>query len=113
MMLEKAISAARATGGAGWGERPPLLRKLALARFQSGDTPGGVTASRRVLRFDPKCVASIHNLALAALNAGQLRIAAGWIARGLRVDRHDDDLRRLRMQHWLACARARLRGLMS
>ncbi len=83
-------------------ESPALLRKLAIARFRSGDTAGGVAASRRVLRFDPNCVASIHNLALAALRAGQLRIAAGWVGRGLRVDRHDDGLRRLRMKTWLA-----------
>ncbi len=79
-----------------------LLRKLAMARFQSGDIDGGVAASRRVLRLDPKSVVSIHNLALAALDAGQLRVAAGWIARGLRVDRYDDGLRRLRMRLWLA-----------
>jgi len=82
-----------------------LLRKLAVARFGAGETDRGVAASRRVLRLDPKCIASIHNLALAALQAGQLRVAAGWIARGLRVDRHDDGLRRLRMQLWLASIR--------
>ncbi len=82
-----------------------VLRKLALARFHNGDTSGGVTASRRVLRYEPKCIASIHNLALASLNSGQIRLAAGWIARGLRVDRHDDGLRRLRMRLWLAWVR--------
>jgi len=86
-------------------ETPTLLRKLAFARFRAGDAAGGVAASRRVLRFDPKCVASIHNLALAALEAGQLRVAAGWVGRGLRVDRHDDGLRRLRMRTWLAWLR--------
>ncbi|MCP3902977.1 MAG: tetratricopeptide repeat protein [Planctomycetes bacterium] len=91
-------------------ESAPILRKLAIARFRSDDLDGGVAASRRVLRFDPKCVASIHNLALAALGAGQLRVASGWIARGLRVDRHDDGLRRLRMQHWLAWMRSWLTG---
>ncbi|MBT8485636.1 MAG: tetratricopeptide repeat protein [Phycisphaerales bacterium] len=85
-----------------------LLRRLAIARFRSGDLAGGVAASRRVLRFDPSCLTAIHNLALAALKTGQLRVAAGWIARGLRVDRHDDGLRRLRMKHGLAWLRQHL-----
>jgi tetratricopeptide (TPR) repeat protein len=93
-------------------ETPAVLRKLAIARFRSGDTAGGVATSRRVLRFDPTSVASIHNLALAALQSGQLRVAAGWIARGLRVDRHDDGLRRLRMQLWMAWIGSKLRRLL-
>jgi hypothetical protein len=32
----------------------------------------------------------------------RLNLAAGWIDRGLDVDRHDDELRRLRMRVWLA-----------
>ncbi|MHC4218497.1 MAG: tetratricopeptide repeat protein, partial [Planctomycetota bacterium] len=84
------------------GEDPQLLRRLALARFRAGDRAAGVAASRRVLRLDPQCVASIHNLALAALEQGRIRLAAGWIDRGLRVDRHDDGLRRLRTRLWMA-----------
>jgi tetratricopeptide (TPR) repeat protein len=83
------------------GENPELLRKLALARFQSGDRSGGVAVSRRVVRLDPNCIASMHNLALAALQEGRLSVAQGWVARGLRVNRHDDGLRRLRMRIWL------------
>jgi tetratricopeptide (TPR) repeat protein len=79
-------------------ERPDLLRKLALARFQSGDLSGGSAASRRVLRLEPDCIRSIHNLALAALEQSQVRIAAGWVRRGLKLNRHDDGLRRLRMR---------------
>jgi tetratricopeptide (TPR) repeat protein len=85
-----------------------LLRQLALARFRSGDREGGVAASRRVLRLDPRCIPSMHNLALAAIEDGRLDFAAGWIARGLKINRHDDGLRRLRTRLWLA----RLRGLM-
>jgi tetratricopeptide (TPR) repeat protein len=85
-------------------ENPEVLRKLALARFRAGDREAGVAASRRVLRLDAKCVASMHNLALAALEQGRLRLAAGWIDRGLRVDRHDDGLRRLRIRVYLAWA---------
>jgi tetratricopeptide (TPR) repeat protein len=91
------------------GESAQLLRRLALARFRSGNDAGGVTASRRILRIDPSCVAAIYNLALAALRSGQLRVAGGWIARGLRVDRHDDGLRRLRMRHRLLWLKSLLR----
>ncbi|UCD73995.1 MAG: tetratricopeptide repeat protein [Phycisphaerales bacterium] len=93
MLFERAIESG--------GEDPDLLRKLALARFRSGDRDGGVAASRRVVRLDPTCVASMHNLALAALKEGRLSVAQGWVARGLRVNRHDDGLRRLRMRLWL------------
>jgi tetratricopeptide (TPR) repeat protein len=93
------------------GEDPAVLRKLALARFRSRDHEGGVAASRRVLRLDPQCVASIHNLALAALEQGRIRLAAGWIDRGLRIDRHDDGLRRLRMRLWMAWVGRALRRL--
>ena len=79
-----------------------LYRQLALAHFRAGQRDAGVVASRRALRVDPTCVRSIHNLALAALETGRLRLAAGWIARGLRVDRHDVGIRRLRMRLWAA-----------
>ncbi len=87
-----------------------LWRRLALARFQSGDRRGGVAASRRALRLDPACVVSMHNLALSALERGRSRVAAGWIARGLRIDPHDDGLRRLRVRLWLS-APGRILGL--
>ncbi len=87
-------------------ETPDLLRQLALSRFLAGDRDGGTAASRRVLRLDPVCVRSMHNLALAALEQGQVRIAAGWVSRGLRVDRNDDGLRRLRMRVYLAFLRS-------
>lgn len=83
------------------GDRPDLLRRLSLARFRAGDRVDGVAASRRAVRLDPECVVSMHNLALAALEDGRLRIASGWIRQGLDVDRHDDGLRRLRMRLWL------------
>lgn len=87
------------------GESIELLRLQALARFQSGDRAGGAAASRRVLRLEPACLRSIHNLALAAMQENQLRTAAGWIKRGLGIDRHDDGLRRLRIRVWLAFVR--------
>jgi tetratricopeptide (TPR) repeat protein len=88
------------------GETPDMLRHLALARFQSGNHAGGVVISRRVIRMDPTCVSSMHNLALAALREDRLLTAAGWIRRGLRVDRYDDGLRRLRMRVWLVLGAA-------
>jgi Tfp pilus assembly protein PilF len=84
------------------GETPDRLRQLALARFSAGDRAGGIAASRRILRIDSACVASMHNLALAALEEGRLRAAAGWISAGLRIDRRDDGLRRLRTRLVLA-----------
>ncbi|HWB20014.1 MAG TPA: tetratricopeptide repeat protein [Phycisphaerales bacterium] len=86
-------------------QRAEIYRQLALARFRSGDRAGGARASRRVLRLEPACIASFHNLALAALQEDRLRVAAGWLARGLRVAPHDDGLRRLRMRLWLAAVR--------
>lgn len=84
------------------GEDPDLLRHLALARFNSGDLAGGVIASRRVIRIDSQCIKSMHNLALAALKEDRILTAAGWIRRGMAIDRHDDGLRRLRIRVWLA-----------
>ena len=62
-----------------------LWRKLALARFQSGDRRGGVAASRRALRLDPACVVSMYNLALAALehSRGRTRDAEKLYASGV------------------------------
>jgi tetratricopeptide (TPR) repeat protein len=88
-----------------------LYRQLALAHFRAGHREAGVVASRRALRADPTCVRSIHNLALAALETGRLRLAAGWVARGLSVDRHDVGIRRLRMRLWAAVTTRRLRRL--
>jgi tetratricopeptide (TPR) repeat protein len=84
------------------GPTADLLRSLALARFEAGDVEGGMAASRKVLRLDPRSIPAMHNLALAALERGQLNVAAGWIERGLRVDRHDQGLRRLRMRLYIA-----------
>jgi len=94
------------------GESPERLRALALARFRAGDRSGGAAASRRVLRLDPRCVRSMHNLALAAIEEGRLRTAAGWINRGLAIDRHEQDLRRLRSRLWFEVVRTSLLDLL-
>ncbi|MFK7960161.1 MAG: tetratricopeptide repeat protein [Phycisphaerales bacterium] len=96
-------------GGAATSDQPQVLRRLALARFRRGDIDGGCAAARRVLRHDPTCIASMHNLALSALNVGQLPVAAGWISRGLQTDRQDLGLRRLRMRLLIASAGGWLR----
>ena len=98
--------------GAARSEVPARLRMLALARFRSDDRTGGAMVARRVLRYDPTCIASMHNLALTALDAGLLPVAAGWIHRGLRVDRHDTGLRRLRMRLTMAMVRKTVRSWM-
>lgn len=95
------------------GDSALRLRKLALAKFRTGDREGGTAISRRVLRIDHDCIVSIHNLALAALEKGQIRLAQGWIARGLRIDRHDEDLRRLRVRAWFAWGGAKMQSLLS
>lgn len=74
------------------------LRNLAEARFRAGDLKGGRAASRRVLRHDPTCVASIHNLALVSLLEERHDEAAAWIARGRAIDRRDEGLRQLRVR---------------
>lgn len=81
---------------------PELLRLLAFARFAAGDVSGGASLSRRVLRLDPTCVRAIHNLSLAALEEGRLRLAWGWWRKGTRISPHDDGLRRLRTRLVLA-----------
>jgi tetratricopeptide (TPR) repeat protein len=73
-----------------------FLRLLALSLFDSGNIDEGAAMSRKVLRFEPDCVSSIHNLALAAMKNNRLRSAWGWVRRGLAVDSIDNDLRRLR-----------------
>ncbi len=72
------------------------LRLLAVALFASGEIKKGAAVSRKVLRHDSGCVASMHNLALAALKKNRYSIARGWVQRGLFVDPLDNDLRRLR-----------------
>jgi tetratricopeptide (TPR) repeat protein len=75
---------------------PDQLRLLAVALFASGQHDDGAAISRRVLRLQPKCIASIHNLALAAFSACRYKLAWGWVRKGLAIDHQDEELRRLR-----------------
>jgi len=111
----------RGLGGAVQPNRAPsptlleVLRHLALARFTAGDLSGGIRTSRQALKEDPRCVRSLHNMALAMLRSGHPRRAAAFVRAGLRLDRHDEELRRLRMRvmaaaWWERLARLALRG---
>ena len=88
-----------------------ILRRLALCRYRSGDRCGGVILSRRVLRLEPTCVRSMHNLALAALEDDRLLSAGRWVSRGLREDPDDAGLRRVRSRVWARLAWAWTLGL--
>ena len=83
------------------GESVDRLRDLALAAFRGGDSKNGWKASRRVLRMEPGCIRSIHNLALDSYKHGQLKLAAGWVSKGLERHPQDEDLRRLRVRLWI------------
>ena len=77
---------------------PETLRLLALARYSSGDTRGGMVISRRIIRLDPGCRVSVNNLALAALQRGRLGVSWQWVRRGLRRHPGDEHLRRIRLR---------------
>lgn len=82
------------------------LRLLAVTLFATGKIDDGAAISRKVLRLDSKCIASMHNLALAAVKNHRYRAAWGWVSRGLAVDPVDNDLRRLRSRLiWESIAR--------
>jgi len=72
------------------------LRVLAVSLFESDKIDEGAGVSRKVLRMDPNCIASMHNLALASVKNNRYRSAWGWVRRGLAQDPLDNDLRRLR-----------------
>jgi tetratricopeptide (TPR) repeat protein len=72
------------------------LRLLAVALFASDQRDEGAAVSRRVLRLQPDCIASMHNLALAAFSSNRYKSAWGWVQKGLKVDANDEELRRLR-----------------
>lgn len=77
---------------------PEALRLLALARYSSGDTRGGMIISRRIIRLDPGCRISMHNLAFAALQRRRFGISWEWVRRGLRRHPGDEGLRRIRLR---------------
>ncbi len=76
------------------------LRRLAACRYRTGDGAGGATLSRRILRKDPTCLRSMHNLALAALEEERFLAAFNWMRRGMTIDPTDRGLRRIRSRLW-------------
>lgn len=88
-ILEKMMSRTRNDIG--------LLRRLAFARFDGGDTRGGDRASRRLVRLDSTLAASHENLVLGALHAHRSALARMRLNRGLASCPGDERLRRLRV----------------
>jgi tetratricopeptide (TPR) repeat protein len=78
-----------------------LARKLALARYRSGDLKGGDDASQHLHRLDPKDRAAPYNLALSAMQRGNILEARTWARRGLAQHPRDAGLRRILLQAWL------------
>jgi tetratricopeptide (TPR) repeat protein len=79
-----------------------LFRKLALARYRSGDLKGGDEASQHLHRLDASDAAAPYNLALSALQRGNLTEAATWARRGLSEHPRDAGLRRVLLRIWMA-----------
>jgi tetratricopeptide (TPR) repeat protein len=90
-------------------ERADAWRALARACFESGDLEGGRHAAERALAIEPRCVISLHNLALAALRKGDLDAAWRHARQGLRIARTDEGLRRIRSRVVIARLRRWLR----
>ena len=81
-----------------------MLRRLAVCRYRLGDTAGGIAISRRVLRHEPTCIRSMHNLSVAAMEEGRFMSAFIWAKRGLAEQPLDPGLRRLRSRLWTRLA---------
>ena len=81
-----------------------VLRRLAVCRYRLGDTAGGIAISRRVLRHEPTCIRSMHNLSVAAMEEGRFMSAFIWAKRGLAEQPLDPGLRRLRSRLWTRLA---------
>lgn len=92
-------------------DQPDVWRGLARARYEVGDIDGGIAASERALAIDPRCAISHHNLTLAALRLGALGTAWQRVNRGLRANRTDEGLRRLRVRVAIARVGAMLRRI--
>lgn len=75
-----------------------LWRRLARARFESGDRTGGRHAARRTLALNRTCPQTLHNIALDALTHGELRRAWAAVRRGISANPTEHGLRRIRMR---------------
>jgi len=79
-----------------------LWRQIAFARFRIGERAGGIEASRRLLELEPDRSEAVHNLALAALEAGDHAEARRWIRTGASRWPHDPGFRHLRTRLMLS-----------
>jgi tetratricopeptide (TPR) repeat protein len=79
-----------------------LFRKLALARYRTGDLKGGDEASQHLHRLDASDAAAPYNLSLSALQRGNLTEAATWARQGLSEHPRDAGLRRVLLRIWMA-----------
>jgi len=74
-----------------------LRHLLSVARFELGDRSRGISEARRVVRVDPRCVAAMHNLAMANMHERRWLRARYWLRQARRVDPDDAALRRLHL----------------
>ena len=73
-----------------------LLRRMAYARYDSGDTRGGDRVSRRLIRMNPTLTATHENLVLSALSLNEPTLARLRLRRALSHCPAEDRIRRLR-----------------
>lgn len=86
-----------------------IHQRLVRALFESGEPRGARRAARHALRIERTDVITLHNIALDALQHGQLRLARASLMRGLRAHPLDHGLRRLRTKWMLQTVTALLR----
>lgn len=75
-----------------------LHHLLGVALLESGRVEQGIDFTRQALVFNPRFVPAMHNLALAYMRQQQWLRARYWANRALRIEPHDEPLRRLRLK---------------
>lgn len=74
---------------------------LSLASFQAHERQDGLRAGRRVVKLDPLNTSTMYNMAVAHALDRQWGRARYWLARAIKIDPSDADIRRLRVKLWL------------
>ncbi|MEL6739058.1 MAG: tetratricopeptide repeat protein [Planctomycetota bacterium] len=75
-----------------------LHHLLGVALLESDRVQEGVEHTRQALVFHPRYVPAMHNLALAYMRQKHWLRARYWANRALKIDPHDEPLRRLRLK---------------
>jgi tetratricopeptide (TPR) repeat protein len=88
-----------------------LLRRLAFARFDGGNTRGGDRVSRQLIRRNPTLGSTHENLVLSALKLNAPHLARMRLNRALSTCSGDERIRRLRVLLLLRWTPLMLRGL--